>query len=79
MSCITAIRKLWPSCRRIWGHDFYNKDDFCLFRVPHRLSKSFEKSPGFPGIILGLPGLFLFAFLFSETRIIPGENGHEFV
>ena len=22
MSCITAIRKLWPSCRRIWGHDF---------------------------------------------------------
>lgn len=22
MSCITVTRRLWPSCRRIWGHDF---------------------------------------------------------
>lgn len=66
---------------------FKTKTIFCLFRVPRRsfdsrlnhllpaLSESFEKSPGFPGIIPGISG----AFLFSETRIIPGENGHEFV
>lgn len=51
---------------------FKTKTIFCLFRVPRRsfdsrlnhllpaLSESFEKSPGFPGIILGLPGLFYF-------------------
>lgn len=50
---------------------FKTKTIFCLFRVPRRsfdsrlnhllpaLSESFEKSPGFPGIIPGISGAFL--------------------